>query len=83
MSGSALGAMKFMPVSVEGLHWRGGNGALRPPRARSPQGPLGGVPADSGRDRQEALRATGKERAPPPSAFGIDPQGPKRIYAPP
>lgn len=41
MSGSALGAMKFLPVSVEGLNWRGGDGALRPPRAHLPHETLG------------------------------------------
>ena len=60
MSDSVLGAMKFMPVSVEGLNSRGGDGALRPPPAPRNPRPLGGVPADPGRDRLEALRAAGR-----------------------
>ena len=62
MSDSVLGAMKFMPVSVEGLKSRGGDDALRPSPAPAPRNPrpLGGVPADPGRDRLEALRAAGR-----------------------
>ena len=62
MSGSVLGAMELMPVSVGVDFVRRGRrspAALRPSARGNPR-PLGGVPADPGGDPLDVLRATGR-----------------------
>ena len=62
MSGSVLGAMELMPISVEVDFVRRGRrspATLRPSARENPR-PLAGVPADPGGDRLDVLRATGR-----------------------